>query len=259
MSESRPSRPPARVPALLAGLLLALAASALVAQAPDPGEPPMRVYAFFLRHQATTEMLALLRPLLTPHGTVEEQPATNTLVIRDTPDTIHRVALLLEAFDHAPEDVRLEIQVIRAGPKHDAVSPPSPPGRLEDAGLPPELVSRLRGLLRYEDYQVVAHAGVSSKEGEDVTYDLGPAYSVSFRLGTVLAERRLRLQDFKITSKAPATTNKARQLEPQDLFHATLNLWRERPFALVISQNEERQEALMVTISWHRESGIESP
>ena len=39
----------------------------------------------------------------------------------------------------------------------------------------------------------------------------------------------------------------------QELFHATLNLWIDRPFSLVLAQSESRQEALVVAISARRE------
>src|SRR5688572_10452442 len=49
------------------------------------------LHAFTLRHRAATEAIQLVSPLLTKRGTVELQPATNTLVIRDTPAALGQI------------------------------------------------------------------------------------------------------------------------------------------------------------------------
>lgn len=241
-------------------LWLAAVASALCLLAPAraSAQPAARAtdhetYAYTLKHQPTHEAVALVRPLLSPVGTVEEQPRGNTLVIRDSRATIERIVPVLEAFDHPPQDLRFEIKIVRAGPKGPEVSPPLPDASDE---LPAELVARLRELLRYDDYQVLAKAELSSKEGEEITYSLGQSYSVRFRPGTVLAGasgQRLKLEGFRVIKQVANPSNKGRRLEPRELFHATLNLWIDRPFNLVLTQDESSQEALLVAISCRRE------
>ncbi len=231
-------------------LLVCIASVAPVAVAEGSGDAgkssKMRVYAYTLKHQPAHEALALIRPLLTTRGTVEVQPGSNTLVVRETRTALTSLTRVLAEFDHPPEELRFDIRIVRAGPKRNVVSPPEP----EDFGpLPEELAERLRELLRYDDYRVLAEAGVTSQEGEDVTYDLGQTYSVSFRSGTVVAGQRVKLEGFRIVKHAENATNKTRQLKPRELFHATLNLWLGRPFNLVLAQDESRQEALMVAIS----------
>lgn len=212
----------------------------------------MRVYAYTLKHQPAHEALALIRPLLSARGTVEVQPGDNTLVIRETQPALVRLTRVLAEFDHTPEELRFDIRIVRAGPRRSVVSPPEP-----DSGpLPEDLAGRLRELLRYDDYRVLAEAGVTSHEGENVTYDLGQTYSVSFRSGTVMAGQRVKLEGFRIVKNVQGPSNKGRQLKPRELFHATLNLWLGRPFNLVLAQDASRQEALMVAISCRRESGV---
>lgn len=234
-------------------LLVGIAFSATVAVAESPGNAGagMRVYAYTLKHQPAHEALALIRPLLSARGTVEVQPGDNTLVIRETRSALDRLSRMLVEFDHPPEELRFDIRIVRAGPRRSVISPPEP-----DAGpLPEDLAGRLRALLRYDDYRVLASAGVTSQEGEEVTYDLGQTYSVSFRSGTVMAGQRVRLEGFRIVKHVKNPSNKGRQLGPRELFHATLNLWLDRPFNLVLTQDESRQEALMVAISARRENG----
>lgn len=260
---------------LLVGLALACLSALPALAAPDvppsqpaakgaQGAPPssaarsharLQVHAHTLSFRSASEALPLVRPFLSPAGTVEEQPGGNTLVIRDTQMVIGRIVPVLERFDQPPEDLRFEIQIVRAGPRRGGISPPQAAESVELSG---EIVDRLRQLLRYEDYQVLAETAVTSAEGQRVTYSLGQSYSVSFRLGSILkgakaGGERLRLEDFRILKHVRNPSNKGRQLEPQELFRATLNLWVDRPFNLVLTQDATRQEALMVAISCHRE------
>ena len=85
----------------------------------------------------------MIRPYLSVSGTVEEQVRGNTLVIRDTPGSVARIRPILENFDRPPQDLRFEIQIIRAGPARQIISPPVEVQR--DAELPEELRRSLSG------------------------------------------------------------------------------------------------------------------
>ncbi|MEM7351321.1 MAG: secretin N-terminal domain-containing protein [Acidobacteriota bacterium] len=226
------------------------AASASYADA-APGSR-LQVYAYTLKHQQAHEVLPQIRPLLSARGTVEVQPGGNTLVVRETQPIIDRIARLLDEFDHPPEELRFDIQIVRAGPKRSGISPPQV---VEEsvAELPEPLAAQLREYLRYDDYRVLAEAGVQTREGEEVTYALGKTYSVSFKSGTLMSGQRVKLEGFRIVKQVKNPSNKGRQLAPRELFHATLNLWLDRPFNLVLTQDEKRKEALMVAISCRRE------
>ncbi len=248
---------------LAAAAALALLFAASANAAPQAGEVPpaeprtaRAVHAFTLKHQPAHEALVQIRPLLSPEGTVEVQPGGNTLVIRDRKLVLERILPVLQSFDHPPRDLRFDIRIVRAGPKRQVISPPID-AAAEDSGLPEDLLARLRALLRYDDYEVLARAAVTSQEGDEVVYSLGRTYSVSFRPGTVIAGpvgQRLKLEEFRIRKNVENPTNKGRRLEPQELFHATLNLWIDRPFSLVLAQDESRQEALVVAIYCRREN-----
>lgn len=222
----------------------------------------LKTHAYSLKFQRTEDALSLIRPLLSPQGTVEEQPGGNTLVLRDTPAVLERLIPVLRAFDKAPRDVRLTIQVVKAGPQRALVSPPDSPSSKLNAALPPELIDRLRGLLRYDEYEVLAEARLTSKEGEDVTYSLGGSYNMSFRLGNVFEDKRLKLDGFRISKQVQSPTNKGRQLPPRDLFHASLNLRLDRLFTLVLAEpsatdGAKQDEALMVAITCRFEEDTE--
>jgi hypothetical protein len=255
------------------GCLAAVVALLLLTAVPASSQAPrtaageadsrLQVYAFTLRHQPAHEALAQIRDLLSEEGTVEVQAGDNTLVIRDYRSRIARVVPVLESFDHPPQNLRFDIRIVRAGPKRQtspatAPAPGESPGSEAESGLSERLEARLRSFLRYDDYQVLARAAVTSREREEVTYALGSTYSVSFRPGALMEGRsgqRLKLEEFRIHKNVDNPTNKGRRLEPEELFHATLNLWIDRPFSLVLAQDEERQEALLIAISCRREPG----
>lgn len=220
----------------------------------DSKRKNLRVHAHTFEYQKAEDILPHIRPLLSLFGTVEEQQGGNTLVIRDIPTNVARIIPVLEAFDRPPEDLRFEIQIISAGPKDRPEDQTQ-----ERVELPEEMVAKFRRYLRFDDYRVLAQAGLTSKEGEEVTYALGDGYSVRFRLGTMVdtnangGKKRLRLQDFQVFKHVRNPANKGRQLEPRELYRATFNVWIDRPLNLVLPQDESRQEALMVVISCRQE------
>ncbi len=213
-----------------------------------PVASPLQVYAFTLRHQRVNDAANMVRLRLTPRGTVEEQPGANTLVVRDVSTAIDQVRRLLEAFDVPQEQIRFDIQVVQAGPKRAVISPPTAEGVLDE-----ELAARLRGLLRYEEFRVLAQTALTSSAGEQVEYSLGDDYDVAFRLVSVIENKRVKLEGFRVVRKPPRSADKNRRLPPQQLFQATLNLWLDKPFTLVLTQDDAKKEALMIAISCRRE------
>lgn len=253
---------------LLLGLLFTVLAAALAATSPlaaQVGGDPRAIhsYAYTLKHRETADIVDRVRPLLSEQGTVEEQPAKKTLVVRDLRRIISRdVIPLLKSLDQPPTPLRFDIRVLRAVDLPDSEDAGDAAARRVLAGdsaeVPPELAEKLRRLLRYDDYRMLVEAGVSSREGEAVTYDLGETYTVSFRSGTVLGGKRLRLEDFQIEKRPPVTANKGRRLEPLKLFDATLNLWMDRPLTLV-AQDPGTGDALVISISCRTETSGPEP
>jgi hypothetical protein len=198
----------------------------------------LQVYAYTLRHKPASEALMLIRPLLTSRGTVELQPEGNTLVVRDTLAALGRIVPTLRAYDQPPAPLRMHVMVVRAD------SRPSP--SYAGSSLPDWLEERLRGLLRWDYYRVLADSGVQTREGESVTHEVGLSYGVSFRMGNVLSGDRIKLHDFKVWR---AGTPNGRD-EP--LVEATLNLSLDKPKVLGLANSESSDHALMVVLTCER-------
>ena len=209
-------------------------AAALRAQA-DASELVLHVYT--LRHQTAGDALGLVQPLLSPRGTVELRPAANTLVLRDTPQAISRILPVLVGFDHPSRPVDVELWMVRASGKI-AISPPVPP---RQSDVPADLLRALAEHLPYEQYGLLGSSKVRGAEGEKMTFQVAGNYAVRFRLGTVVAEQRLRLNDFEVLLMPDNG-------DPVPLLKSQLNLWLGRSMVFALSPGEGSNTALMVVV-----------
>ncbi|CAH1748500.1 General secretion pathway protein D [Thauera humireducens] len=66
---------------------------------------------FALRHESATQMMGVVRPLVTPSNTVTAFPSNNTLVVTDYAANIERIAAVIDSLDVSQSDVAvLELQ-----------------------------------------------------------------------------------------------------------------------------------------------------
>jgi hypothetical protein len=213
----------------LRGAALALVLAGAAAARAQP-EPPLVVHAYTLRHQPAAEALALVHPLLSPRGTVQLQPGGNTLMVRDEEEVVERVVAVLREFDHPAQKLAIRIQVVRAGDGG------------EGERLEPELADRLRELLRYDSYRVMAAADLEAREGEQVSYELGEEYRIVFQLGTLMSRERIKLHDFEVTRRADVD-------DRQRLLRTQVNLRLGRPMILGLAKNESSRRALLLVLT----------
>lgn len=242
---------------LVACLAILLAGAPVSARSPqprsqvsgDPHRPELHAYAYTLRHKSAAEALVVIRPLLSKEGTLELQPQNNTLVVRDTLAALGRIVPALRAYDRPPQELRLEVMIVRA------YSRPVP--RQSGRSLPPWLEERLRGLLRWDYYQVLADSGLDTREGEGVTHEVGGLYGVSFEVGSLLQGDRVKLNDFKIWRvNASSGAGSVGIGEGEPLLEATLNLWLDKPKVLGLANSESSDHALMVVLTCQRGDGV---
>lgn len=204
----------------------------------------LALHAYAMRHRPLAEAAELVRPMLSRAGSIELQPSRGTLVVRDTVASLSRIAPALRAFDRPLEPLDVEVLVVRA---LAAGERPSAAPR-----VPPDLERNLRALLRYERYELVAEAYLRSREGEEVTYELSGGFEVSFRVGSVIQDRRVRLSGFQV-ARAGADE------DAPPLIHTNLNVWLDRTLTLGLARTEESSSALMVAVTCRRGTGSEVP
>jgi hypothetical protein len=200
-------------------------------------ETDLVVHAITLQYRRASDALETVHPLLSRRGTVELQPGGNTLVIRDVPQAIARILPLVREFDQPAGSVKVKVQIVSAG------GDPVPGRRVPE--LPPEMMERLRELLRYKSYVLMGKTEVEVQEGLDAVYELDTEYRVDFRLGRLLEDRRIGLEGFKIS----------RRLEDgavKPLIHTNLNLDLNKPMILGLARTESSDRALMVVVECTR-------
>jgi hypothetical protein len=197
-------------------------------------EPPQQLYAYTLRHQPARDAFDVVQRMLSPEGKITLRPGSRTLEIRDTPEIIQQVGSFLRVFDHAPLTLDLELMVVQA------ITLPVSPQPADSPEIPRALISELRKFLRFQTYRLLARGELEPRENEEVTYEMADGYRVSFRVGTLLANRRIKLHGFRLTRVES-------QVE-EELIHTTLTPWMGRPMALGISRSEDDRSALMLVV-----------
>ncbi len=244
-----------RASALALALVAALAGSLAAQSAPAPAprssvgppaapRPPLpapeelRLHVFTLQHQRAIEALAVIRPLLSVRGAVDLDETANTLAVRDTLASLSRVTMAIRAFDHAAQPLRFEVQLVHA--ETSALSPVPPSDDLD-----PALLAKLKQLLRFQHYARIGRAEIESREGEQVTYQLGDRYRLTFRVGTVVDGRRVRLSDLRMVRLATGAPER-------ELVHTSVNLGLQQPLILGLTRDESADRALMLVLRCER-------
>jgi len=211
-----------------------LLAGAAHAQATDP---ELAVHVYQLKHQSASDAMNIVVPLLSSSGTVKLRPGDNTLEVRDTVAALQRILPVLYAFDHPARSVDVDLWLVRA--TDPVVSPPPPSPKV--GVLPADLLKSLRASFPFHDYSLIGKSSVSALEGEQVNFEVGGDFAVGFRLGTIVGEQRLRLNDFEVMLE-PDTG------KPVSLLKSQLNLWLDRTMAMGMTAGQGSHTALLVVV-----------
>lgn len=194
----------------------------------------LSLYVYTLDHQKVAEALPLVQPLLSPRGTIELRLAGNTLVVRDSLASLTRIIPVLRRFDHPPRTLKLDVMVVEAN--RIAFSP-----AIQEEDLPPDLLKKFRQLLPYSTYRVLARAEVAPTEGQEVMYQMGGGFGLSFRMGK-LNGRNFQLNEVRIARRAADDSGK-------QWVHPTLPLRLDQSYALALTRSESSSTALMVVFT----------
>lgn len=209
---------------------------AVAPPAAAPGEAgAVRLMVFSLERQPVFEALTVVRPLLSVQGSVELDPSHNTISVRDNLAALSRVATAIRAFDRENQPVKIGVSLILA--QVAKISPVRP-----DVGIEPDLLTRLRQLMRFNTFSLLAHGDITSREGEAVIYEMAQGYRLSFELGTVGSDgKRIRLADFRMVRALPGQSE-------SELVRSVVNLGLDQPLILGLTRGEAADRALMLVL-----------
>ncbi|MDE2923584.1 MAG: hypothetical protein OYL92_05755 [Acidobacteriota bacterium] len=233
-------------PVLLASALLAAAgtlepAFAQPGNAQQEAETQIR-HAFTLQHQRADDALEWMQSEMSAQGTIELQRATNTLVLRDRSSVLEHLLALLRDFDHPRRQIEFEIFILEAS-RRGSGDPRSE--------LPAQLTDELGNWLAFTSYRLLGEGQFEATEGENVRYELGTEFRLSFRVGTVLLDRRLKLYGVEIERSRSAVLD-------ERVFNGHLNVWVGKPLVLALPYRGSDASGLVVavTVRSPREDGL---
>ena len=236
-----------RVVALLAALPLLAAAGLSQPALAQPGSGQQEAetqirHAFTLQHQRADDALEWMQNEMSPQGTIELQRATNTLVLRDRSSVLEHLLALLRDFDHPRRQIEFEIFILEAS-RRGSGDPRSE--------LPAQLTDELGNWLAFTSYRLLGEGRFEATEGEDVRYEMGAEFRLSFRVGTVLLDRRLKLYGVEIERSRSAVLD-------ERVFNGHLNVWVGKPLVLALPYRDSDASGLVVavTVRSPREDGL---
>jgi len=79
---------------------------------PQSARDLIQTHVFTLRYESAAQLVAVLRPLITPNNTIAAYPATNTLVITDYAGNLQRIGKIIESIDR-PNSTEPELIALR--------------------------------------------------------------------------------------------------------------------------------------------------
>jgi hypothetical protein len=245
------------LPRLALAALTALFAGALASQPPPPPKAPMGpsgipveraetlvLHAHQLAHQPAREALPLVEPMLSPRGSLELRAQTNTLIVRDHASIVEAVRATLREFDHPPVDLVLDVFLLSSTRREDDL-----PLGADVSGLPPALIEGLGSMIRFNSYQVLAEGQLVTREGQQVSYDLGSRYALRFQVGTVLGARVLKLRGFELVRRNGSLD--------QPLLSTDLNVTLRRMQVLALAASENAERGLVVALTCRPRSALD--
>lgn len=209
-----------------------------------PRAETLVLHAHELVYQPAREALPLVQEMISERGSLELRSATNTLVIRDHPSVVEGIRTFLREFDHPPIDLNLEIYILRASRREGGDG-----GGQDIADLPEPLIQGLGAMVQFNRYQLLAEGELTTREGQPVTMELGGRYAVSFKVGTVLAAKRLRLRDFELVRRTARIS--------QRLLFTSLNLTLRRMQVVGAAAGEASDSGLVVALRCRQRAGSE--
>jgi type II secretory pathway component GspD/PulD (secretin) len=107
-----------RAVSAIAGLEVTRKGELYYVRKPDEGDPAIDIMlearTFRLDYAQAPDVIAVLTPLLSPHGTATSYDPTRAIVVEDWPGVLDRVGTIIDSIDRAPRQVMIEAQVLEA-------------------------------------------------------------------------------------------------------------------------------------------------
>jgi type II secretory pathway component HofQ len=211
-----------------------LLSTAAFADAADGGRN-LSVQTFLFKFKQAETAASVIKPLMSAAGSMQIQPAANSLIVTDAPENMKRIAAALKQFDAPAQAFRLNVRLVSA--RRAAAGEARVDADLSD-------VSSKLALLRYNVLERLGVADVTGKEGDPGIVELGQ-HRADFRFGEYdPATDSLKVSDFRLSRL------EGDQLNP--LVKTTLNLKLGQTVIIGVTKDAQSQRALMIVVTAKR-------
>jgi hypothetical protein len=105
-------------------------------------------------------------------------------------------------------------------------------------------------MVRFNRYEVLAEGQLLTREGQQVSYDLGERYALRFQVGTILGARVLKLRGFELVRRNASLD--------QPLLSTDLNVTLRRMQVLALAASENAERGLVVALSCRPKSALDT-
>ena len=219
---------------LITLMALFLTTATAFADAADMGKS-LTVRTFQFKHKQADKAAAVIKPLMSPEGSMSIQPAANSLVVTELPVNLKKIAAALAQFDAPSQPLNLSIRLVGASR-----------GTASEGHVDPVLddVASKLALLRYNVLESIGSATASGKEGEPGLVELN-GYRADFKFGEYdPASDSVKLGEFRL-SKLDGD-----QLSP--MLKTTLNLKIGQTVIIGATKQPNSNRALMIVVTAQR-------
>jgi len=173
-------------------IALLIACGSAFAEPAHDNEKALTVRTFQFKYKDAEKATAIIKPMLSPEGSMSIQAGSNALVISDRPENLKDIVAALTKFDAAPQMFRLEVRIVAASRDGSG----SVPAELKD-------IAGKLALLRFNSVENLGSADITGREGDPGTVSLQSGYRADFHIGDYdPASDTLRVNDFKVSKMA---------------------------------------------------------
>jgi len=221
-------------------LALLLGAGVSPAASTPPPEPDV-VRVFTLRHRKAERAFLVVRPLLTPRGSLVLQPSLNALTVRDEGRAVELVARAVESFDVPPRGLAVSVALLRATTAPSQRPAPTPVNEaIRSVG------ARLKRLFSYTEYTPLDDVVLQGLEGERFSSNLGGGYRIDFLLEAGSGDEVARLRNLVLVR---VRRDERGSESVRDVARTSINLNMREPFVLGVGREEGGSAALFLVLS----------
>ena len=197
------------------------------------------VKVFLLKYRQVEEAALLIRPHLSPAGTVTLTPRLKAMTVTDREENLRTIGRVIAQFDVPPRGFTFAIKLVRA--RADV-----PEGSIdrEIGGMG----AKLRKLLQFNDYSLIDSRVIRGVEGESVATLLGDeadAYMLTFLVESAGANEQLVLSPFSLSRRRRTPAGRVSMVP---LYRAPMQVTLNQTLVVGASREEGSKNALILIL-----------